>query len=567
MNQPQAEAAFNQAIELQQQGNIDAAGSIYADILKSHRNHHHALHLLGVIASQRGNHFYARRLMESSAALEPDNPDVLANLAHVLFYLGQYPESLQHCNESLALQPGNAICHMTRGKALRFMGQHAEAIQSLDESLRLKPDLAEAYMHRGFCHHKLMQLQKAVDDYDNALRLRPQNAEALSNRGHALFALERQAEAMQSIEGALQIFPDYPEALYHMGLIKQQEKKFDEAHLFYSRAVKANPSYHQALVRLAFVMHKLKMLPQESLAILDRALLVNPNDADSLRARAGLLSGLKLINQSLADYDRAIALDPNDHKTYSDRAETLLIAKRHEDAVASFKRALELGGDKAELTYALASLGQDVIPQTAPANYVTTLFDWYAERFDDHLQNRLKYRTPEQLCQEIMRLHPGVGLNILDLGCGTGLCGPLLKPLAASMTGVDLSANMLEMARKRDVYDALVCSDLTSYIATQNNQFELVVGADVFIYVGALEVVFAATRAAMRKNGIFAFSFETSEVEDLVLRPTRRYAHSVAYIQNLATAHGFSVAILEPTIIREEGGENQDGYLAVLRLD
>lgn len=566
MNQPQAEAAFNQAIELQQQGNIDAAGAIYADILKTHRNHHHALHLLGVIASQRGNHFYARRLMESSAALEPDNPDVLANLAHVLFYLGQYDAALKHCDESLAMQPGNPICHMTRGKALRFLGRHEEAIHSLDTSLRLHPELAEAYMHRGFCRHKLLQLQSAVDDYDSALRLRPQNAEALSNRGHALFALERQAEALQSIESALQIFPDYPEALYHMGLIKQQEKKFDEALAFYSRAVKINPNYHQALVRLAFMMHKLKMLPQECLAVLDRVLLVNPNDVDSLRARAGLLSGLKLINQSLEDYDRALELDPKDHKTYADRAETLLIAKRTEEAAQSFKRALELGGDKAELTYALASLGQDVTPETAPANYVTHLFDWYAERFDDHLQNRLKYRTPELLCQEIMQLNPGTGLHVLDLGCGTGLCGPLLKPIAQHMTGVDLSSNMLEMARKRDVYDALVCADLTAYISTRIHQFELVVATDVFIYVGALEAVFAATRAAMKRDGIFAFSFETSEEHDLVLRPSRRYAHSVVYIQQLATTHGFVVQKLEPTVIREEGGENQDGYLALLRL-
>jgi predicted TPR repeat methyltransferase len=566
MNQTQAEKAFNTAIELQQQGKIDEAGALYADILQTHRNHHHALHLLGVIASQRGNHFYARRLMESSAALEPDNADVLANLAHVLFYLGEYAESLQHCEASLAIQPGNPICHMTRGKALRFLGRHEEAIQSLDESLRLKPDLAESYMHRGFCKHKLLQLEKAIEDYDHALRLRPENAEVLSNRGHALFALEQQAEALQSIERALQIFPDYPEALYHMGLIKQQEKKYDEALAYYSRAVKANPNYHQALVRLAFVMHKLKMLPQESLAVLDRVLLVNPNDVDSLKARAGLLSGLKLVNQSLSDYDRAIELEPNDPKVYADRAETLLIAKRNTEAAQSFKRALELGGDKAELTYALASLGEDVTPVTAPVNYVTTLFDWYADRFDEHLQGRLKYQTPALLCQEIMRLEPGTGLNVLDLGCGTGLCGPLLKPMASSMTGVDLSANMLEMARKRGLYDTLVCADLTAFVTTQTQQFELVVATDVFIYVGALEAVFAATRNAMRAQGLFAFSFETSASEDLVLRPTRRYAHSVAYIQKLAAAHGFSVLVLEPSVIREEGGENQDGYLAVLRL-
>ena len=566
MNQTQAEQAFNSAIELQQQGKINEAGSLYAEILKSHRNHHHALHLLGVIASQKGNHFYARRLMESAAALDPEDADVLANLAHVLFYLGEYEKSLQHCDESLARQPGNPICQMTRGKALRFLGRYEEAIASLDVCTGLKSDLAEPYMHRGFCRHKLQQLELAVQDYDQALRLRPDNAEALSNRGHALFALQRHAEALESIERALQIFPEYPEALYHLGLTKQHEKKFDEALACYSRAIKINPNYHQALVRLAFVMHKLKMLPQECLSILDRALLVNPNDVDSLRARAGVLSGLKLLDQSLSDYDRAIALEPNEHKTHADRAETLLIAKRNAEAALSFKRALDLGGDHAELTYALASLGEDVIPVTAPANYVVNLFDWYADRFDDHLQVRLKYQTPALLCQQIMRFEPGTGLNVLDLGCGTGLCGPLLKPIASSMTGVDLSSNMLEMARKRGLYDDLVCSDLTSFIATQIQHYELVVATDVFIYVGALEAVFAATRRAMRAQGLFAFSFETSESEDLVLRPTRRYAHSVAYIHKLAAAHGFTVLLLEPSVIREEGGENQDGFLAILRL-
>jgi predicted TPR repeat methyltransferase len=156
-------------------------------------------------------------------------------------------------------------------------------------------------------------------------------------------------------------------------------------------------------------------------------------------------------------------------------------------------------------------------------------------------------------------------MDVLDLGCGTGLCGPLLKPLARTLTGVDLSPNMLEMARKRGIYDQLVCSDLTTFLEPQTACFDLVVATDVFIYVGALEAVFEATRAAVRPGSLFAFSFESSENEDLVLRPTRRYAHSVAYIERLAGDHGFEILSLEPSVIREEGGQDQNGYLAVLR--
>jgi len=101
----------------------------------------------------------------------------------------------------------------------------------------------------------------------------------------------------------------------------------------------------------------------------------------------------------------------------------------------------------------------------------------------------------------------------------------------------------------------------------QRQAYDVVVATDVFIYVGALEAVFAATAQAMRSGGLFAFSCEVSDPEDLVLRPSRRYAHSVAYIQRLAQTHGFLVLQIQSTVIREEGGENLNGFLAILRLE
>jgi len=565
MNQSEAEAAFRQAIDFQQQGQLDQAQALYEQILAVHRNHHHALHLLGVIVSQRGNQFYARRLIESSLTLAPEDPDALANLGQVFFYLGLYDKALERCDQSLALQAGNARCHLTRGKALRFLARYEEAVTALDQALRLQTSLAEAFIHRGFCLHNLQRLEEALADYSDALRLRPDNPDVLNNRGHALFALEQQQEAIESIERALQISPDLPEAHYHLGLIRQHENRLDEALASYSRAVQLKGDYEQALVRLAFVMHKLKKPPQDCIATLDRALRVKPDDASTLATRAGLLAGLKILDQALQDYDRAIEIAPGHAKNHSDRAETLLMLRRPAEAADGFRRALELGGDRAELAYALASLGADATPSTAPVPYVVSLFDWYADHFDEHLQGRLKYQTPALICEEVFKLDPGLELDVLDLGCGTGLCGPLLKSRARSMTGVDLSPRMLEMARKRGVYDHLVCSDLTTFLEPHEKNFDLVMATDVFIYVGALEAVFQATRKAVRPGSLFAFSFETSEEQDLVLRPTRRYAHSVAYIRRLAADHHFTVVSLEPSVIREEGGKDMDGFLAVLR--
>jgi predicted TPR repeat methyltransferase len=106
---------------------------------------------------------------------------------------------------------------------------------------------------------------------------------------------------------------------------------------------------------------------------------------------------------------------------------------------------------------------------------------------------------------------------------------------------------------------------LIAFLQAQAGIFDLAVAADVFIYVGDLAAVFQGVRRALREKGIFAFSVEASEQQDLVLRATRRYAHSRSYLERLAKAHGFAVETIEPHIIRQQKGADVAGYLAVLR--
>lgn len=572
MNDAEAERAFRQAVALHQQGDIAAAAALYEQLLEAQPLQLHALHLLGVIKSQQGQQFLARRLMESSLVLAED-ADVLANLAQVLLHLGLHPAAIARCEAALAINPGNARCHLTHGKALRCMAQYEAAITSLNAALHLQPGLTEALVHRGFCLHTLKRLEDALATYDQALAQQPASAslraELLSNRGHALFALERQADAVASLEQALALAPNMPDAHYHRGLTQIQEQQWQAALASFGRACELQPGYGQALERLAYVMHKLKKPPQDCVAVLDQALLAAPNGVPARLARAALLSRLRLYSDALADYDEALLLEPRNPKTHTERGEVLLQIKRTDEAVQAFQTALECGGDADELRYALASLGSEDTPRSAPPRYVVNLFDWYAEHFDKHLQGRLKYQTPALLCQQIAALLPpgqGAALAVLDLGCGTGLCGPLLRPWSRHLAGVDLSPKMLEMAGQRQLYDQLECADLTTFVAQQAAaSADLVVATDVFIYVGALEAVFAATQHAIRPGGLFAFSLELSQEDDVVLRQTRRYAHSVGYIERLAAQHGFAVAALEPSVIREEGGQAQDGFLAVLR--
>jgi predicted TPR repeat methyltransferase len=210
-------------------------------------------------------------------------------------------------------------------------------------------------------------------------------------------------------------------------------------------------------------------------------------------------------------------------------------------------------------------LGEGAAPAIAPKQLVTQLFDQCADRFDEILVGALKYQAPDLLLEMIERLVSSRNLDILDLGCGTGLVGSRARSLAGTLTGVDLSSRMIELARKREVYDKLVCGGLIEFLRTQIGNFDLAVAADVFIYIGDLSAVFAGVRGALRPGGFFAFSVEASEQQDYVLGSNLRYAQSTGYLRRLANDHGFALEAIEPAIIRRQDETDVPGHLVMLR--
>jgi predicted TPR repeat methyltransferase len=140
---------------------------------------------------------------------------------------------------------------------------------------------------------------------------------------------------------------------------------------------------------------------------------------------------------------------------------------------------------------------------------------------------------------------------VLDVGCGTGLCGPLLAPYARRLVGVDLSRGMLDLAREKNVYHELVQAELTAYLQQQSAAFDAILSADTLVYFGALEEVVAAVAGALRPGGLFIFTVEEATDAAMAgsysLQPHGRYSHGAAYIEQLLVQHG-----LEPSIGRGE---------------
>jgi predicted TPR repeat methyltransferase len=373
------------------------------------------------------------------------------------------------------------------------------------------------------------------------------------------------AEAAALYREVLDGEPAHFGALHLLGVIEGQGGRFAEAVALIEQAIAIDACVAAAHANLGNAQHGLGSF-DKALTSYQRALELQPTHRAALIGQGKTCWSLGRLIEALASYEAALTVEPDCRESLMSRGEILLALGRRSEGVASLRRAAACSADPEPIQFVLASMGKEAVPDMAPAGYVKDLFDKYADRFDAELLHILRYRAPELLAQLILRHVPSAPLDVLDLGCGTGLCGPLMRPIARRLTGVDLSANMLAQARARDLYSELECVELTEYLARPKAEFDLVVAADVLIYLGGLAPVFAGVQRALRPGGRFAFSVEAGDQQDFELAETRRYRHSKPYLERLAAAHGFDVVVIENGVLRRESSSDVNGYLALMHL-
>ena len=293
-----------------------------------------------------------------------------------------------------------------------------------------------------------------------------------------------------------------------------------------------------------------------ALATLERDARTRPRDARVRLAIGQALQHLGRPLEALEAYEHALELNPQLGPAWTLRGHLLRQAGRLADASVCFNNAIGCGEDVESHLYFLGALGLGALPEAAPAAFVRGLFDEYADRFDAELVDTLRYRGHEQACGPLAALHPAPFASALDLGCGSGLAAPLLRPLAQRLAGVDLSPRMIARAATTNLYDELHVAEAVAHLHRTASRHDLVVACDVFIYLGNLAPVFAAVARVLAPGGLFAFTVEAGEADaGYDLLPTLRYAHSERYLRELAQAHGLRVARCDRAPLREGHGE------------
>jgi predicted TPR repeat methyltransferase len=410
------------------------------------------------------------------------------------------------------------------------------------------------------------KLSEAAQRLNAALKSSPRDARVYLLGMRLAEAAGNPKGAQESARKAVDVAPDWPVAVTELAFLLARQNQFKDAVAFAEKAVRMDGNNPEVLARVVDIAHRAQNF-ELAIEWLERAAAISPDSTHIklLLARDWRLTGEH--GRALAAYHGLLEKSPANSHALMGRAQTALANGDLALALKDCEALLALHPDDEEVLFYL-ELARGNTPKRQPARMVRSMYDGLAELFDQHLVVALKYKLPRDVAGIINERYPERKLNVLDLGCGTGLLGACLGRIDGALVGVDLSTKMIEQALRHGVYDKFHNVDLLDALAaTPESLYDAIAALDVFVYVGDLSKAVPDAFRILRGGGHLIFSCETAleNEPDLILRPTQRFAHKASHMEAICRAAGFEQVTLETMTLRYEKGEPVEGFLVIAR--
>lgn len=471
------------------------------------------------------------------------------------------------------------------------------ALNTVQKTLHHHNQQFEVWRQLGNIKRYQNKIQEAQQAYQQALQLNPQDADSMNHLGLIAFNQQQWSQAEQWFKQALSQRPDYIGAMYNLALCHKNQYNFDEATACLLAILDAEPNHLHSYMSLGRIALE-NQSPQRAEWAFKKASKLSPHDKTVLEAITQILldhhhyklarpfcqnltqlapdnpaSWYNLaviyekennLSKALTNYQYALDVDPNYFPALNNAGVVCLALEQRQTAHFYFNQALKCRPDDESIRYTLSALNGESRVQ-APEQYIEQLFDAYAEHFDHHLMVGLDYQIPDLLRQACNPHLPSSKVDLLDLGCGTGLAAEAFSSITQTMVGVDLSQRMLDKARQKRIFTALHQQSLPNFLKDHQQFYDIILAGDVFTYFGDLDTIFRHCQRLLKAEGLFCFSIERSQNQGYELQASGRFAHNPEHIKELADIHELDWIDSFKAATRQQHNQAVAGEIILLR--
>lgn len=420
-------------------------------------------------------------------------------------------------------------------------------------------------LHEASILHREGRLEEAACLFKKALDRSPDWPQVMNALAAVFMDMGDLKDAERYLKEALAISPGNPSAIYNLARVRQVQGRQKEAEALYTDVIKMDASLCGAWNNLGSLMLEQGKV-NKALTYLEKAVECAPSMAMAWNNLGVAMEKAGLLEKAENSFRKAVTLDGHYASALFNLGALLHGEGRFDEASEFLRQALVLDPENVSASFLLKTIDCSDMPDAAPAEYVRRLFNDAANEFDSTLRGKLGYQTPEVMFK-MAEPFLGQDLSILDLGCGTGLGADLYKPFASSLAGVDLSENMLKVARGKGIYDELFCFDIGKSWPLEKS-FDIIYSSDVFVYFGRLSILFEQIVLHLSDDGLVIFSVEKCDrtTEDgFILGPGGRYKHSMPLVEKEVRDNGLKVVCSATEVIRKEAGVPVNGMIFILK--
>ena len=460
-------------------------------------------------------------------------------------------------------QPDNWLAHAQLAGALHQSGESQRALTAINKAIELENNQPLLFGLLADIEMTLGNKTAAIQSLEKGVAIDAKNPDLNSALG--LLLLDN-ADVDESIRRLTIAARSAPEARhwFNLGNALKESGDFDSAIQHYQSALEIDKAYLRAYRNMALCMIEVNQYDGAS-EQLSQALSIDDQHAQTWYMYGFVQRLLDDFSEATESFKKCVKLDPTHEQAREMLGRTLTELEDFDSARDCFKQWLSFDPENAIARHMLNALSGTDATDRASQEYVAAAFDQFADSFETVL-GKLQYQVPQLIKQKLSQ--PGLSRRyecILDAGCGTGLCGPILEPLTELLIGVDLSAKMLERAQASGHYDQLLCRDLVDFMNETPARFDLVIAADTFNYFGDLQQLFSALNKCLTENGRVVFTLEQSPVADrgFQLNHSGRFKHSLEFIRESLEVAGLSIHEHSIADLRVENEKRVPGFLIV----